>query len=754
MQLYLLFLRSFHLFSAIIALLLFVHLSSACLPSAAYVSAAANKEDVATDSVLLDPLGFQAIQALHLQLDDDRDGQVDIAESDEFLREELEYTDGHERQKALHRNKKSVTVHELWESWRKSEVHNWTVQETVEWLETYVELPQYAKSFLDNQVDGSALPRLASNMSYLSQILGIKDAIHRRKLSIKAMDAVLFGPHKHHNFLKDALLVTFLLIAVGGIWLAYMQHVHSQKNMGKMLRDIEKLQKMEDSLGDLQQELDIARQKILEKENLEKQQNDDNEVLGIGREDMGEACTTIGLLQDELKRAREELLRRPMEHSSWTPPPALQLWLQLTYELEMLHFNNRKKTVWAQLQAAKEACEKLGKNRYNFFKFIQTVHSNGSSNDDVDGRIDQTKNSVKELEREMKDRSERWRHIEMLCGFPIVINPGLVVLEKKLRNGGSHFGPLQFLHANQDELDDRESLQRYTLGTSSASVPATYMTTPLGWAPELVQRPQQHTLASATNPVPAISPNGHIVGNSMDVPVHSPMEPALRMSPSTILEAGSSPTPDFLVQNSPRQSGNRPATLSIRGSSSDNNLTTNVAVNSVTVGSFTRNQSSLGHRAAFIIGESPSLEPCLDTSSESVSGASSPATSTSVSRSSPIPSQMSSASVCEAQVKASDSSMAWRKTKSRSHDQSSMALPREQVLPGQRSEPSLAVNGTGVGTASQAAIIARGGVNPLHKSVSAEEDKSSDSSSTTTVASLEKKKKKTFFGGRKLKLRH
>lgn len=45
--------------------------------------------------------------------------------------------------------------------------------------------------------------RLAvNNMNYLND-LGIKDAIHRQKISLKAMDVVLFGPPKGKLFVHS-----------------------------------------------------------------------------------------------------------------------------------------------------------------------------------------------------------------------------------------------------------------------------------------------------------------------------------------------------------------------------------------------------------------------------------------------------------------------------------------------------------------------------------------------------------------------
>lgn len=84
---------------------------------------------------------------------------------------------------------------ELWEAWLKSEVHNWTVDQTCDWLIQSVQLPQYVNLFRKHNLNGRVLPRLAvNNFHFVGNVLGIKDPIHKQKISLKAMDAVLFGP--------------------------------------------------------------------------------------------------------------------------------------------------------------------------------------------------------------------------------------------------------------------------------------------------------------------------------------------------------------------------------------------------------------------------------------------------------------------------------------------------------------------------------------------------------------------------------
>ncbi|PSN40395.1 Stromal interaction molecule, partial [Blattella germanica] len=133
-------------------------------------------------------------------------------------------------------------------------VHNWTVEQTTEWLATNVELPQYIPNFIQHGVTGATLPRLAvNNMHYLGNVLGIKDPIHKQKIALKAMDVVLFGPPKDYSHhVKDLILVTLLLGALIGCWYAYRQNKNSRRHLRRMMKDMEGLHKAELALDHLQ----------------------------------------------------------------------------------------------------------------------------------------------------------------------------------------------------------------------------------------------------------------------------------------------------------------------------------------------------------------------------------------------------------------------------------------------------------------------------------------------------------------------
>ncbi|XP_041360091.1 stromal interaction molecule homolog isoform X2 [Gigantopelta aegis] len=381
---------------------------------------------------LKDKDNFEAIQNLHRMLDDDHNGNVDQSESDEFLRDELQYTDGFERQRTFHGNDKQISVIDLWKTWRGSHVFNWTVDDVLEWLENHVELPQYIDIFVANGVDGSFLPRLAcSNSSFFVNILGIKNSIHRQKLALKAMDIVLFGaPKKAHGYLTDVALVGSLVVALGGCWFAYVHHKYSQNHIKKMMKDLESLQKAEDALTELQEKLDMAEQRGMS------HTMDYASLNGRSCDSMDgwdDQADSLKVAEEELAQLRATLKRTEMQlenQHNWTIPGELQAWLQLTHEVEHIHYLSKRKAAEKQMDTAKEECDKIRKRNRAFFGSLRMAHS--SSLDDVDQWILHARAALEEVKLDLQERLHRWHAIENICNFPIMSNPGFTVLRQML----------------------------------------------------------------------------------------------------------------------------------------------------------------------------------------------------------------------------------------------------------------------------------------------------------------------------------
>ncbi|XP_050188750.1 stromal interaction molecule 1 isoform X2 [Myiozetetes cayanensis] len=420
-------------------------------------------------------LSFEAVRNIHKQMDDDANGNVDVEESDEFLREDLNYHDPAVKHSTFHGEDKLISVEDLWKAWKTSEVYNWTVDEVVQWLITYVELPQYEETFRKLQLSGHAMPRLAvNNATMMGTVLKMTDRSHRQKLQLKALDTVLFGPPllTRHNHLKDFMLVVSIVIGVGGCWFAYIQNRYSKEHMKKMMKDLEGLHRAEQSLHDLQERLQKAQEEHrsveVEKVHLEKKLQDEISIakqeahrLRELREGTENELSRQKYAEQELEQVRMALKNAEKElesHCSWAAPEALQKWLQLTHEVEVQYYNIKKQNAEKQLLVAKEGAEKIKKKRNTLFGTFHVAHS--SSLDDVDHKILTAKQALSEVTAALRERLHRWQQIELLCGFQIVNNPGLHSLASALNIDPGWVGtprpnPSHFIMTDDvDDLDE------------------------------------------------------------------------------------------------------------------------------------------------------------------------------------------------------------------------------------------------------------------------------------------------------------
>ncbi|XP_063313923.1 stromal interaction molecule 2 isoform X1 [Pelobates fuscus] len=394
-----------------------------------------------------DRSSLEAIRTIHKQMDDDKDGGIEVEESVEFLREDMNDKDVSHKQNHLHREDKHITVEDLWKRWKTSEVHNWTEEDTLQWLTEFVELPQYEKNFRENSVKGTTLPRIAVNEpAFMISQLKIIDRSHRQKLQLKALDVVLFGPltRPPHNWVKDFVLTVSIVIGVGGCWFAYTQNKTSKEHIFQMMKDLEGLHKAELSLQELQERLDKAQEEnrtvAVEKQNLERKLMD--EISDAKREahrlkDLREGAecelSRLKYAEEELVQVRMALKKAEKEfelRSNWSVPDALQKWLQLTHEVEVQYYNIKKQNAEMQLTIAKDEAEKIKKKRSTVFGTLHVAHS--SSLDEVDHKILEAKKSLSELTTCLRERLYRWQQIEKMCGFQIVHNSGLPNLTSTL----------------------------------------------------------------------------------------------------------------------------------------------------------------------------------------------------------------------------------------------------------------------------------------------------------------------------------
>uniref|UniRef100_A0A8C7DGR6 Stromal interaction molecule 1a n=1 Tax=Oncorhynchus kisutch TaxID=8019 RepID=A0A8C7DGR6_ONCKI len=390
----------------------------------------------------------------------------------DFLREDLNYHDPKAKHNSFHGDDQFISVEDLWNTWKGSEVCNWTVDDVENWL-IYVELPQYVDAFRKMHFNGTVMPRLAvKNATLTVSILKMLDRSHVQKLQLKALDTVLFGAPlmNRHNHLKDFMLVVSIVIGIGGCWFAYIQNRYSKDHMKKMMTDLDGLQRAEQSLHDLQKKLQIAQEEHrtveVEKVNLEQKLRDEincakqeAQRLKELREGTENELSRQKYAEEELDQVRMALKKAEKElesRCSWSPPESLQKWLQLTHEVEVQYYNIKKQNAEKQLLVAKEGAEKIKKKRNTIFGTFHVAHS--SCLDNVDHQILTAKQALGEVTAALRERLHRWQQIEILTGFTIVNNPGLSSLASTLNLDPSIMGgratPQHFIMS--DDMDDMD----------------------------------------------------------------------------------------------------------------------------------------------------------------------------------------------------------------------------------------------------------------------------------------------------------
>lgn len=404
---------------------------------------------------------YKAIKTLHSKLDVDRDGEVDNFESKKFLdttsKQVNEGAKGATVSKSnekkldyLHKDDPAITVDELWLAWKKSQAHNWTVEDTINWLTYAVELPEYSETFRQRNINGSVLPQIAADHHVLSK-MGITEPAAKSRISIKAMDVVLFGPPKlgGSSKMRDFVVTVIILIAMSSCGVFYSRSLATQREL-RYIQDskLEALHKAEAQMSELQQELNKALKAqeaaASEKKNLEHQLEMHRQYSGSnlsahgvkGNKSSLDAANSrsaseetsdheqyINKLEQELKSLRKELQGTcdAIAAKSYRAPQQLRLLLQATYNMESQYFKQRKMNLESKAAEAKMRNQKLQKKKASLLGFYKMAQEN--SVEEGINTIVELKESLMQITREIKEQTDRWRAIEELCGCSLDLTP-------------------------------------------------------------------------------------------------------------------------------------------------------------------------------------------------------------------------------------------------------------------------------------------------------------------------------------------
>jgi len=350
-----------------------------------------------------------AIYELHDDLDDDDDGSISSTENRAFINE---YGGGASAIGALlEDNDGLVSKDEFLKAWKRSTVHNWTTDEVVAWLRgpdlgfRSDIADQISAIFRMQRVTGRCFPLLAKLEQTFLKKIGIRQHLLRRKIALRSMDAILFGPPVNDSLVKDLILGVLAVFMIFSITFII--------RLKRQFKDVKSRLKAESSRLE---ELDN-----MWKEYAETPHDHDSvsTVLDLSAE-IG-SFTSIKRQNEQLKasleEAHKELRKMQTGHSleKVAVTSDVKELLHRTYKAEKHNLDYRKRDARKKEHVATENMKKLERANTSFFSSVRLLHSHQL--DHLDAALMQAHNAIEDIVRSQKESHDRWRKLEKIFRY-------------------------------------------------------------------------------------------------------------------------------------------------------------------------------------------------------------------------------------------------------------------------------------------------------------------------------------------------
>lgn len=349
----------------------------------------------------------KAIVELHDDLDDDDDGTISTKENNAFTNEYgissgsisalIDDSDGR------------VSSAEFLSSWKASPVYSWSPENVADWLGgadmklSPATLELLRKQVRKHGIGGSCFPLISNNDRLLRRI-GVKQHLVKRKIMLKAMDAILFGPPVYDNTIKDFALVFSLVMMM-----VLVASVISQKRENKRIGDL--LDKSNQQINKIDKGwLDFNTEGSTTPVN-----DSDSLVNDIDPTHYRALRDQNNQLRKSLEEAHKELRQLQTGHQS----ESLSITAELKSLLRRTHDGEKAGLAYRTEEAlkiqthAKEAYLRLQRANSSFFGSIRLIHS-PTQLSTFDQSIREAQLALDSVAQLRRDFSERWRDLERL----------------------------------------------------------------------------------------------------------------------------------------------------------------------------------------------------------------------------------------------------------------------------------------------------------------------------------------------------
>lgn len=358
----------------------------------------------------------QAIKDLHDDLDDDDDGTISSTENNAF-NDEYGISAG-SISALIDDSDGRVSPEEFLRSWKSSVVYSWTVDDVIEWLKSPdLKLRTNAIDILstkvrEHNISGKCFPLLSKSDQVLLKAIGVKQHLVRRKLMLKSMDAILFGPPIYDNTLKDFALALAILVAMVSIVFVINLKRENANFERRLAAEHERIAKLDSKWADFNDgsntnigdndshstvhdgDQDATQFKIMQRENTQLRNSLDEAHKEIRRIQSGQSNFDQIQITSELKT----LLRRCYDYESQG----------LKYRTEdALKIRNEAQAAYRHLQRANQS----------IFASVRLIHS-PTQLTSMDQSIREAQHAFESVTTWKKDFHMRWRDLERVFKVP------------------------------------------------------------------------------------------------------------------------------------------------------------------------------------------------------------------------------------------------------------------------------------------------------------------------------------------------
>ena len=357
----------------------------------------------------------KALYKLHDDVDDDDDGSISFKESQYFFESNNNRDSANVIQNFESDNDGEITFNELWNFWITSKVHNWTNLELITWLENECEISEYTETFKIRNFTGAILPRLAlSDFSFLKQI-GIRSFIHRRRIMLKAMDAVLYGPpRKRHSFYKDAIVVFAIVLAVGAMFFSRVQQSRLNKQIDGL---IDKMRANETSESSSPQH-ELTSSQTTDDATEEHEQMDKETIKNLEEQvdQLRAALHKASKIQSQASQEAQSSRRNQQQQQPVqiiTQPIFTKELVQLLAHCKQAEDNLLKHEHNEAMKMHKKVRNDLGrlqKKKNTLFGAMQLIHGEGL--DALDSEISEAKAYIDRVAKMKSKSKDRWSRVQ------------------------------------------------------------------------------------------------------------------------------------------------------------------------------------------------------------------------------------------------------------------------------------------------------------------------------------------------------